>query len=208
VYTELPLTSSAAEAEGHYVEEACTQGMGRHGIWEVDGEPVFELLYNIDGNLIGLELLSATDQPSPPWDISEHKGDDPYTFHIYFQDRLTACEEGSTVDDGSLGDRMVTTWGEFEAMPLTIEAAVEAGWINSGDCYEGEGIHAVWSGTTHHGGPWPLELTYDARGDLLGFEVVSMLEQPTGPWEHDDASASDPWTIHIWFRDPMTACEE
>ena len=80
------------------------------------------------------------------------------------------------------------------------------GWLDTGSCAPGEGIHAFREEPTDSGDPWPIELLFDSAGDLLGFEVVSEAELPTGPWEHGEEF--DPWTIHIWFRDPASACEQ
>ncbi len=208
VYEVLPLTWDEAGAAGLYLDTSCTEDMGRHAIYEAEGLPVMELIFGAGGALLGLELVSEAEQPSPPWDpMDEGTVGALAPFHIYFKDHKNACDEASTTPDGTLGDRLVMTWGLFEEMPRTLDAAVAEGWVSTDDCQANEGVHVLSMETTDSGEPWPVELLFDGSGDLLGFEVVSVSEMPTGPWEQSDPDSGNPWTLHFWFRDPSTACD-
>jgi uncharacterized protein YuzE len=204
VFQPMPLTWVEAEEQGFLLDSDCHEGMGMHAIWEQDGTPVLELIYDPSGAIIGIEMVSQSEQASPPWDPASATHADS-AIHIFFRDNTTACSPESTAVAGSIGDRVVITWGSLVSLPLTMSSAEAEGWISTEDCEPNEGVHAIWPGTTDSGEPWPMELTFSSSGEIIGLELVSTSEQPTEPWEHSEGS-DNPWTIHMWFSDPALAC--
>lgn len=137
----------------------------------------------------------------------------------------TAC--GST---GTLGDRVVVTYGVFDELPLTEADAGADGWteltkvavdfdLPSTGCVPNHGRHFVKSpadpqqaGTvTFAGTPIdPITLLMNAAGELIGIELASLDEQVVPPWEfspngHPDMDFEH-WHMHVYLSDPAKAC--
>ena len=55
-------------------------------------------------------------------------------------------------------------------------------------------------------------LITDSKGDTIGFEVMSLSQQPAPPWEYNPDGAPnlefELWTLHIYSSDPDDACEK
>lgn len=113
-------------------------------------------------------------------------------------------------EDEYLGTTFMITHDEFQEMPLTMDEAVARGWIDTEDCIPSMGIHAVPPpGDALEGA---VAMSYDVDGRVTGFEVFSMVEQPTPPWEHypdglGEGMEDEIWISHLYFRDPTLACE-
>lgn len=105
----LPLTEEEALAAGWNADEECEPGMGKHlariaddptdpsvivaaGIFPLDP---FILIVDSKGDVIGFEILSRNQQPSPPW---EHFPDgrpridfEHWILHVFLSDPANAC---------------------------------------------------------------------------------------------------------------------
>ncbi|MGM0574781.1 MAG: hypothetical protein ACQEXJ_03500 [Myxococcota bacterium] len=215
-FDTVPLTQEAAEAAGWTSTEECVPGMGVHALnMNEQGEPgPLVLLYDLEGRLLGVELESLAEQPAPPWEHLEegHEGMEfeHWTFHAYFRDPTGVCEgEVAPPADGSVGHRLMTTHGQFNAMPHRMGAAEDAGWMPEGECVPNMGVHALRMGS--QGEPEPLVLLYSPEGELIGFELESLAEQPSPPWEHLEEGHPgmefEHWTFHTYFRDPRGICQ-
>ncbi len=97
-FQSLPTTEKEAVAQGWIDVDPgqCVPQMGRHFI-KMDGDrpsPLI-LLFNPTGTLLGVELESLTEQPSPPWEHLEqgHPGMEfeHWTLHFWFSDPAQAC---------------------------------------------------------------------------------------------------------------------
>lgn len=120
-------------------------------------------------------------------------------------------EEEDAIDDDDeyLGTSFLLTQDEFQEMPLTMDEAVAQGWIDTEDCVPAMGIHAVPPPGDELSGA--VAMAYDVDGRVTGFEVFSMEEQPTPPWEYYPDGLGEVedeiWASHLFFRDPTLACE-
>ncbi len=97
-FDNLPLTEEEALAQGWIDVDPgqCVPQMGRHFIKMAGEQPSpLILLYNPAGELIGVELESLSEQPSPPWEHLEkgHPGMEfeHWTIHFWFSDPAQAC---------------------------------------------------------------------------------------------------------------------
>ncbi len=97
-FDNLPLTEKDALAQGWIDVDPgqCVPNMGRHFIKMAGQQPgPLVLLFNPQGNLIGVELESLTEQPAPPWERLEqgHPGMEfeHWTVHFWFSDPNEAC---------------------------------------------------------------------------------------------------------------------
>ena len=94
----LEMTLEDAEEEGYISLGECVPGMGIHAaIMGEEGPEQPILMYNADGDLIGIEFESLTEQPTPPWEVLEegHPGMEfeHWTLHVYFtHEPELACE--------------------------------------------------------------------------------------------------------------------
>lgn len=205
LYQQVPLMWDGIIEAGFIGSPECQDRMGQHAIWEVDGLAVTEFVFNLRGNLIGVEVISEADEPVPPWDMSgsgEPEGDNN-KIHTFFGDHETACEVDAAEPVG-LGDRVVMSWGSFTDMSPTTDDAVAQGWVVSEDCIDGEGVYAHKEEEVA-GKPWPIRQIFNTAGTLIGVEISSWSEQVINPWSSPEADG-DPWTYHMWFQDPMMAC--
>jgi hypothetical protein len=94
----LEMTLEDAEEEGYVSLGGCVPGMGIHAaIMGEQGPEQPILLFSADGDLIGIEFESLTEQPTPPWERLEegHEGMEleHWTMHIYYtHEPELACE--------------------------------------------------------------------------------------------------------------------
>jgi hypothetical protein len=205
IYQVVPLNWDEIMDAGFIASPDCNDQMGQHAIWEVDGVAVTEFVFNLTGNLIGLEVISEGEEATPPWDMygtGEPAGDNN-TIHTFFSDNEIACELDNPEPIG-LGDRVVMSWGEFSEMPLSIDDALSQGWVSTDTCVEKEGIY-VYKDEMANENPWPVRLMYNAIGELIGIELSSWSEQVINPWSAPE-NEGDPWRYHMWFRSPEDAC--
>ena len=96
-FDNLPLTAAEAEKAGWIDTGECVPNMGRHFLQMMGEQPgPIVLLYNPAGELIGVELESLSEQPSPPWEYLDqgHPGMEfeHWTIHFWFDDPAQACE--------------------------------------------------------------------------------------------------------------------
>ena len=102
LFNRMPKTVDSALAEGYVslsepgMDVVCVPNMGKHYAKIVDGVPTDPiLLFDNEGNLIGLEFESLSPMNSPPWEHLEagHPGMEfeHWTLHIFFSDPSTAC---------------------------------------------------------------------------------------------------------------------
>lgn len=76
---------------------SCEPNMGRHFLRMTgDGQPgPLVLLYNPQDKLIGIELESLSEQPTPPWEHLPHGHPgmefEHWTIHFWFDDPAKAC---------------------------------------------------------------------------------------------------------------------
>ena len=116
---------------------------------------------------------------------------------------LAAC----TTSPPTIGDRVVATYGSFDNLPLNVDDALDAGWIDTGECVPNMGRHFIKMAGEQ---PGPLVLLYNPAGSLIGVELESLSEQPAPPWEHlpegHPGMEFEHWTIHFWFDDVASAC--
>jgi len=207
LYQEVPLTWDGITEAGFIGAMDCSDRMGRHAVWEVNGLAVTEFVFNNTGHLIGIEVVSEADEPVPPWDTfgqGEPEGENS-KIHTYFSNHETACDANSPEPVG-LGDQVTMSWGYFTEMPLTIDAALEQGWIDTGTCVENEGIY-VYKDEVVNDAPWPIRMMFNPAGTLIGLEISSWSEQVINPWSAPE-NEGDPWTYSMWFTDPASACQE
>ncbi len=97
-FDSLPLTAEDALAAGWIDTGECVPDMGRHFLQMMGEQPgPVVLLYNAAGDLIGVELESLGEQPSPPWEHLDqgHPGMEfeHWTIHFWFDDPMQACAE-------------------------------------------------------------------------------------------------------------------
>ena len=108
----------------------------------------------------------------------------------------------------SIGDRLLVSSGQLEVKPLTVEEALAAGWVDSGDCVPGMGRRLIKAAGDQ---PGSMSLLFDAAGNLIGTEVNSLTEQPSPPWEQLDQGQPGQdfllWTLRQYYTDPADACE-
>ena len=128
---------------------------------------------------------------------------------------LAACGGSSN----SIGDRLEVTFGTFDQLPLTEEAAVAAGWIGSPDCADrlGRVFHRAAADPNDPFSPMmmgepanPLMLLMDSDGEVIGFQLMSLSAQPVPPWEYLKKGHMgmnfQHWSLHVYLRDPAKAC--
>ena len=205
IYQVVPLQWDEIIEAGFIGAPDCRDQMGKHVVWEKEGLAVTEFVFNITGDLIGIEVISEGDEPIPPWDTSgmgEPEGDNN-KIHTFFGDNENACVLDSPEPVG-LGDRVVMGWGHFTEMPLTIDDALSQGWLSTDTCIENQGIY-VYKDEVVDEKPWPIRLMYNDLGALIGVEIASWSEQVIDPWTAPE-NEGDPWTYHMWFRSPDLAC--
>lgn len=95
-FDNLPVSEEDALAQGWIDTEECVPQMGRHFIQMAGQQPgPLVLLFNPAGELIGVELESLVEQPSPPWEHLDqgHPGMEfeHWTIHFWFSDPADAC---------------------------------------------------------------------------------------------------------------------
>jgi len=97
-FDDLPTSEGDALAQGWIDVDPgqCVPQMGRHFIKMAGDQPSpLVLLFNPAGNLIGVELESLSEQPSPPWEHLEHGHPgmefEHWTIHFWFSDPANAC---------------------------------------------------------------------------------------------------------------------
>ena len=97
--SEPPLSALNAAAAGWPDTERCLVGRGRLFTSDSGGElqPIM-LIYDIDDNLVGLNLRSAPDQPSPPWQYQtqpltgvQGREEDRWALGVYLISPSLAC---------------------------------------------------------------------------------------------------------------------
>ena len=96
-FDNLPTSEKDALAQGWIDTGECVPQMGRHFIKMAGQQPgPLVLLFNPAGRLIGVELESLVEQPSPPWEHLEHGHPgmefEHWTIHFWFSDPASACE--------------------------------------------------------------------------------------------------------------------
>ncbi len=115
---------------------------------------------------------------------------------------------GACSSSESIGDRLVSTQGIFDELPLTAGEAIDAGWIATDECVPEMGRHFLKMAGEQ---PGPMILMFNPDGELIGVELESLSEQPSPPWEHlqegHPGMEFEHWTIHMYFDDPAEACE-
>lgn len=101
-FDNVPTTEKEALEQGWIDVDPgqCVPQMGRHFIKMAGEQPSpLILLFNPDGQLIGVELESLTEQPAPPWEHLEqgHPGMEfeHWTVHFWFSDPAEACAGAS-----------------------------------------------------------------------------------------------------------------
>ena len=101
-FDNVPTTEKEALEQGWIDVDPgqCVPQMGRHFIKMAGEQPSpLILLFNPDGQLIGVELESLTEQPAPPWEHLEqgHPGMEfeHWTVHFWFSDPAEACAAAS-----------------------------------------------------------------------------------------------------------------
>ncbi len=101
-FDNVPTTEKEALEQGWIDVDPgqCVPQMGRHFIKMAGEQPSpLILLFNPDGQLIGVELESLTEQPAPPWEHLEqgHPGMEfeHWTVHFWFRDPAEACAAAS-----------------------------------------------------------------------------------------------------------------
>ena len=104
VFEELPLTRDEAVAQGWIDAGECVPGMGVHLVRPVDEpldsfdhHPVILTYDPADGRVIGGEVESLSEQPTPPWEHNP-KGrpgfeQEHWAFHFFFEDPRGVCPE-------------------------------------------------------------------------------------------------------------------
>ena len=92
----VPLTDAEASLAG-WTEAAgqCIQGHGR--FFDKEQAP-YNLIYDLDGSLIGIYLFSLTEMPSPPWRFTEataatypQLGLEHWALSLFFNDPSRPC---------------------------------------------------------------------------------------------------------------------
>lgn len=118
-------------------------------------------------------------------------------------------DEPEEPDEAYLGSTLLLTQDVFRSMPLTMDEAVQEGWIDTEECVPNMGVHAVPPEGDELEGL--VALAYDVDGRITAIEFFSMEQQPTPPWEHNPDGVGEIdeelWTSHLYFRDPTDACE-
>ncbi len=101
-FDNVPTTEKEALEQGWIDVDPgqCVPQMGRHFIKMAGEQPSpLILLFDPDGQLIGVELESLTEQPAPPWEHLEqgHPGMEfeHWTVHFWFRDPAEACAAAS-----------------------------------------------------------------------------------------------------------------
>jgi len=95
-FDRLPATEEEALTQGWIDTGECVPQMGRHFVKMAGEQPSpLVLLFNPDGDLIGVELESLSEQPAPPWEHLEHGHPgmefEHWTIHFWFSDPSGAC---------------------------------------------------------------------------------------------------------------------
>jgi len=107
----------------------------------------------------------------------------------------------------SIGDRLLVTHGAFTSLPMTIDEARDQGYASLSPCVPNMGIH---SAKIVNNKPQDPMLLFNDKGELIGVELESMIEQPSPPWEHQSEGHPgmefEHWTMHIYIKDPKGFC--
>lgn len=133
---------------------------------------------------------------------------------------IAACGAASSGESASVGDRLEITFGALENLPLTEEEALAAGWNADEECEPNMGKHLarIAADSTDPSvvvaaGIFPLNpliLIVDSGGDVIGFELLSLSQQPSPPWEHFPDGrpriGDEHWILHVFLSDPTNAC--
>ena len=126
---------------------------------------------------------------------------------------LAACQ--------SQAEPLKVTFGTFDALPRSANEALANGWKKYEECFPNMGQHymkpaadpsdstaVTWLGDAIDN----VVLITDSEGDTIGFEVMSLSQQPAPPWEHAPDGAPgieyELWTLHIYSSVPDDACEK
>jgi hypothetical protein len=98
---QLPLTVQSAEADGWQGTVRCVIGRGRfYQKPGTEGPYPVMLLYSPEDKLVGLQVHTATEQPSPPWHHSpdgvssteiENLDYEHWRFGVYLVNPIKAC---------------------------------------------------------------------------------------------------------------------
>lgn len=129
---------------------------------------------------------------------------------------LTLAATGGFAASASDSDQRVTlasskVTGDLEDLPLSVDAAVSAGWTGSIRCLKGQGrYYRKLTGDQAD----PLMLLFDADDRLIGMNLHSASAQPS-PWGHlpngmqagIDGRESEYWDLNIFFTSPVGACQ-
>jgi len=119
-------------------------------------------------------------------------------------------------------DRLAITQGAFVNLLRygTIRDAEAAGFRGMAapgqqpECVPEMGMHYATGGRVVDGKFFPNLplLLFNKRGELIGFELESLVPQPTPPWEHlptgHPGMEFEHWTLHVYIKNPATACSE
>ncbi len=133
---------------------------------------------------------------------------------------LAACGSSSSGASTSVGDRLSITFGALENLPLTEAEALASGWNADEECEPNMGKHLarIAADSTDPSvvvaaGIFPLNpliLIVDSSGDVIGFELLSLNQQPSPPWEHFPDGrpriGDEHWILHVFLSDPTNAC--
>ncbi len=217
-FDPVPLETEEMWESGWSESHSCLPGIG-HQFVQVDDDgwaSPLVLVYDGRGRLLGTKIESRAPQHGPLWEyLPSGQPGRPFPHwaqYTYFRDPEGACLATSApAVPGSLGDRMTLSRELPLEVPLRMDDAWDRGWDTLGvtpDCVPDMGIHMV-PPVSDGALPGVIGL-YDAAGDLIGYELGSLEEQPTPPWEHHDhgldADHEEFWTLHLYVRDPLTAC--
>jgi len=100
VVLDVPLTLDEAWDRGWDtvgVAPNCVPEMGIHmeSPFQVEGPPAVIALYDASGRLVGYEMGSEDEQPTPPWEYHEdgpgHMAGEYWSLHMYVRDPIDAC---------------------------------------------------------------------------------------------------------------------
>lgn len=133
---------------------------------------------------------------------------------------LAGCGSSSSGSSASVGDRLEVTFGTFDKLPLSEDEALATGWNPDEECVPQMGKHlariaadpsdpsvAVAAGIFPL---YPLILMVNSEGEVIGFELVSVSQQPAPPWEHFPDGRPrleyEHWILHVFLSDRATAC--
>ena len=207
---ELPITLNLANQQGWVKASSCIDGQGFY--YTKSEEQAIILIFDIDGNLIGIYQHSSNVMPEP-WskttgplktDGSPILNYEHFGVYLFLLDPTNACNKGTAYETLLASPANLPSY----SIPITSDVAVSLNWYDPVLCAPGRGRYFTRPEFSHI-------LMYNTSGNAIGIYQHTADEMPS-PWfktKEIIGGGSIPvvevehYGFFIYFQDPMTACQ-